>query len=226
MNTLAHFLFIIIFLNIVSSHHSVIAQRSEIGGSVGAMNYKGELSSGFNLLFYRPGATIFYRANINPTITFKYSLLYGNIYARDSKKKPFPSLRNESFSSQILELSALWEYNFFPFRDPKTMAIDRWTPYFFAGFAFFTDFNLYQPSIPFGVGLKSIYNKTWNWGFEFGARKTYTDRLDNLSGEDINNGIQKSNPYNKDWYFYTGLSISYTIYKVDCPEHLNPMPIY
>lgn len=214
--------FFILFLNIVSSHNTIIAQRSEIGGGVGVMNYKGELSSGFNLIFYRPGASFFYRSNINPGITFKSVILFGSIFANDSRSKaPFPSKRDASFSSKILELSLQAEYNFFPFRDPKTMEIDRWTPYFFAGFAFFTNFNIYQPSIPFGAGLKSIYNKTWNWGFEFGARRTFTDKLDNLSKGDI----QKTNPYNKDWYFYTGLSISYTIYKLHCPKHLNPMPI-
>jgi len=94
-------------------------------------------------------------------------------------------------------------------------------------------YNLVQVVIPFGGGLKYAINDKWNLGIELGFRKTFTDYLDDVSGryvdEDIlaaNNGelaaalanrsgeavaagSLRGNPGNKDWYIFTGFSVSY-----------------
>jgi opacity protein-like surface antigen len=94
-------------------------------------------------------------------------------------------------------------------------------------------YGLTQVVIPFGGGLKYAINDSWNLGIEMGFRKTFTDYLDdvsdryvdedlllanngeiavalaNRSGEPIPAGRQRGNPDNKDWYIFTGLSVSY-----------------
>ncbi|MEZ5059160.1 MAG: hypothetical protein R2879_19155 [Saprospiraceae bacterium] len=37
-------------------------------------------------------------------------------------------------------------------------------------------------AIPFGIGFKYAFNDLWNIGLEFGARKTFTDYLDDVGG--------------------------------------------
>jgi hypothetical protein len=66
--------------------------------------------------------------------------------------------------------------------------------------------------------MKYVLGGSWNLGVAFGARKTFTDYLDDLSGVDPASRLRSANPHNKDMYFYTGVSVSYTFYKVRCPE--------
>ncbi len=94
-------------------------------------------------------------------------------------------------------------------------------------------YGLVQVVIPFGGGLKYAINDTWNLGLEIGFRKTFTDYLDdvsgryvdedllkagngelaatlaNRSGEAVVGGTLRANPDNKDWYVFTGFSVSY-----------------
>ena len=56
--------------------------------------------------------------------------------------------------------------------------------------------------------------RRWNLGLEVGARKEFTDKLDDISEQ--NPLIE--NRHDQDWYFYNGVSISYTFYKIRCPE--------
>lgn len=88
-------------------------------------------------------------------------------------------------------------------------------------------------AIPFGVGVKYALTDQWNVGLEIGARTTFTDYLDdvsttyvdydlllnnngltaaelsNRSGQDIVPGSQRGDDSNNDWYFMSGIFISY-----------------
>jgi hypothetical protein len=73
--------------------------------------------------------------------------------------------------------------------------------------------------LPFGVGLKYVLAGQWNLGLEFGARKTFTDYLDDLGGNlNTTNKFQNGNPFSNDMYVFTSLSVSYTFYKIRCPN--------
>jgi len=80
-----------------------------------------------------------------------------------------------------------------------------------------------QPVIPFGLGLKYRLNKQWNLEFEFGARKTFFDHLDKVSSVVNPNKLNPKygNELDNDWYYFTGVSISYTFYSVPCPFNYN-----
>lgn len=45
------------------------------------------------------------------------------------------------------------------------------------------DYSKFQICLPMGVGLKYNISKLWTLGFEVGWRKTFTDYIDNVSGE-------------------------------------------
>jgi hypothetical protein len=94
-------------------------------------------------------------------------------------------------------------------------------------------YKLWQISIPFGIGIKLNVAKNIGLGIEWGPRKTFTDYLDDVSGKypDLSKnppkgqmgllmsnrtkypwskitGYSRGNPYTKDWYFFTGLTIN------------------
>ena len=108
-------------------------------------------------------------------------------------------------------------------------------------------YSLSQISIPFGFGFKINIAQQLALSIEYGMRKTFTDYLDDVSGlypdqtilaqqsgtlsaelsdrsenpEGINNtnyGLSRGNPNNKDWYAFTGVILTYRLFKTSsCP---------
>jgi hypothetical protein len=101
-----------------------------------------------------------------------------------------------------------------------------------------------QMAIPFGVGIKTGLGKRLAFNLEWGIRRTWTDYIDDVSGvyadpdvvRDIsgdlgreladrtivpigfngdNTGMARGNPENRDWYFYSGVILSYRLGKND-----------
>ena len=98
-------------------------------------------------------------------------------------------------------------------------------------------YSLTTVGIPFGLGLKASPHKAISLGLEWGIRKTFTDYIDDVSGSypDIETiaaengpvaaalsdrsltdpgkhaGLARGNSKTKDWYVYTGLTISVRI---------------
>lgn len=103
-------------------------------------------------------------------------------------------------------------------------------------------YNLNQISIPFGAGIKFAVNEKVTLGWEFRFNKTFTDYIDDVSttyadpfliaarhgqvaadiayrGDEVKNGnpvyptgAVRGNPKTKDWYYFSGLTISYRLF--------------
>jgi hypothetical protein len=107
-------------------------------------------------------------------------------------------------------------------------------------------YSLISFSIPFGIGFKKNIGKSVSFGLEWGLRKTFTDYIDDvsttyvdpavLSSENrpisailadrsaaINGiGMQRGNSYNKDWYSFAGMILTFKINakkKCKCPAY-------
>lgn len=96
-----------------------------------------------------------------------------------------------------------------------------------------------QVSVPFGAGFKVNIAKRMSLGMEWGMRKTFTDYLDDVSTVYVNpiyltsdaarlsnrsvtpdnTGMQRGNSKNKDWYNFTGLTITF---KLNNPQEKCP----
>lgn len=122
-------------------------------------------------------------------------------------------------------------------------------------------YNLIQFSIPFGAGVKFVLSQNTRVSIEAGFRKTFTDYLDDVSltyvdkqallahngakslelsfrGDELNyrlpypaQGVRRGNPSGKDWYYFTGISFSFSLeaisifneklkYRIDCPTNV------
>ncbi len=184
--------------------------------------------------------------------------------------------RNLSFRTQIREVSAMVVFDFVPqdrgysFRpayvpyvfggvgifsfNPQAELNGTWydlqplgTEGQFLGSAEYPEpYALTQVSIPLGVGIRFAIADRWDLELETGFRKTFTDYLDDVSGEypnleelraqneiaaqlsdriDLNqfpqggavvNGI-RGDRTQSDWYVYTAIRLSYIIDWVRCP---------
>lgn len=210
---------------------------SEIGIGLGATNYRGELSPGYQFQNNRPALTAFYRRDVSVPITLRGGITAGFLRADDGNVEglnggvpPVQNYRQANTKGSLLEASAVVEYNFldYHYRTDKI----HFTPYLFAGLAAFyantttvTNNSALQNSfnrdggmlgfaIPAGVGFKYALSQHWNLGLEVGVRKTFTDKLDHLSDQDP----LLVNPHDQDWYYYNGLSLSYTFFRIPCPD--------
>lgn len=218
-------LFVLASLIFISSQS--IAQRSEIGFGIGTFNYTGDLVRTYNFKYSKPAATVFYRSNLSNVVSFRAAVTGGKIGASEKPIDPFAVNRNASFDLFLLETSAVVEYHFLNWRDTKRFV--RFTPYLFAGLGLFgisgngqknAEYSNVQGSIPFGGGVKYVYNPKWYISLEFGIRKTFFDYLDNISeGDPRDKNYQYGNPNDNDNYYFLGITLTRTFYNIPCPTN-------
>ena len=97
-------------------------------------------------------------------------------------------------------------------------------------------------NIPFGLGFKYLINKQFSFAFEFEIKKTFHDdfdlthgantrNIDNITGlnlpnsniQNFNKNYQYGSGNDNDFYYFTGISISYIFYRIPCPKNSAPI---
>lgn len=217
---------LILILLVVSLSSS--AQFMEFGGGLGSMNYAGDLVRGYSFSTSSLAGTAFYRMNFSEIFTIRLGLTIGNLQGSETPIDPFAVERGHSFSESMIELSSVFEYHFLDFKTADAPV--NYSPYIFGGVAVMrynapTDEEVgrFQFSLPMGVGFKYLIQKKYTIGIEAGARKTFFDYLDGISDGDVSNkNYQYGNPKDDDWYFYSGISFSITLFNVPCPFPYKP----
>jgi Domain of unknown function (DUF6089) len=203
------------------------AQKFNVGGGLGVLNYRGDLAPTFDYRQVKPGGSLFFRYNLSKAISLRAGFMLGRVGADDSRSSdPFNQARNLSFRSTITEGSAIAEYNFLNYKNRKKQI--NWTPYVFGGLGYYRfkptvrtgEYGLNQLAVPYGVGIKWEIKRPWSLEFEYGTRRLFTDNLDNLGSNIPANApkIQQGFPEQRDQYYYFSVSLSYTFYTIFCPE--------
>jgi hypothetical protein len=186
------------------------AQEVEIGLWMGVANYFGDLNPVFSFKEVRWAGGAFYRYNLNPRMAVRAGLNYGRIKASDARieKVPYPKARNLSFESDILEMAATYELNFFRYQPTKKK---YFSPYLFVGISVFyynpftsfegnkvflqqlgtegqntplgeeNSYARYSFAIPYGGGVKYAFNTNWAINVEVSSRVTFSDYIDDVS---------------------------------------------
>lgn len=205
-----------------------MAQFMEFGGGIGSMNYSGDLVRGYSLSTSSIAGTGFYRMNFSEIFTIRLGLTLGTIRGSETPIDAFATQRNQSFSSGVQELSAVFEYHFLDFKTAASPV--NYSPYIMGGVGVInydapTDQNVgkYQFVLPLGVGFKYLFNKKYTIGIEAGARKTFFDYLDGVSdGDQAVKDYQYGNPKDDDWYFFSGITFSVILFNIPCPFPYTP----
>jgi hypothetical protein len=116
----------------------VRGQVNEIGGTIGASYYIGDL----NPLRHYPRDTklaggLVFRHNFNDRYALRIQGLYGALQAYDSDSEDtLQQLRNLHFTTKLVEASLLLEINFFKYRK-RGKDGKKWTPFVFGGLCYF-----------------------------------------------------------------------------------------
>lgn len=217
---------LLMLLLFFSSGNKVLAQHNEIGAGIGGTNYTGDVVRSFGMRHTRPGGFILYRRNFTDYLSVRGNLMFGGLAGSDNP--PFDALaqqRDTAFSTTVAELTAIVEYHFLDYK--KNINLLRWSPYFFigAGVSFFgppapetPSHSRTQPVVPVGIGFKYILSPEFSLSAEAGIRKTFFDYIDDVSDSDsLLKNYEYGNRYNNDWYYFIGVSISYTFWTIPCP---------
>ncbi len=168
-------------------------------------------SSNLYLKETKPAAGLFVRQNFNHLFTARLGFNWARVAGQDAnvRNDDFVRNRNLSFRSNILEFALIGEFNILGYQ-PYGLA-RPFSPYLFVGVAgskfnpqtrYLGNWEQLQPlgtegqgmagfdepykrfafAIPFGVGVKYALTDRINLGLELGARPTFTDYLDDVSG--------------------------------------------
>jgi len=185
----------------------VFAQNFHFSARVGVANPQGDLKAkSFSLsqtkLMFSLGA----RYDLSEHVMARSYLTLTSLQADDKKGTAFMKLRNLNFQSKIFEWEITGQYSFFSLNERW------WTPYVYAGVGLFhfnpytkdaggsktflkplstegqgfqpgvEEYKLWQLNIPFGIGAEYSLNEDMRVGIEMGYRKLFTDHLDDVSG--------------------------------------------
>ncbi|PSL05790.1 DUF6089 family protein [Cecembia rubra] len=223
----------------------VFAQSYDFGGGLGVATYTGDLVRRFDQGNVGLQGTLFGRRNFDNVWSLRAGLSFGRLAAADSVSRiDLPSINRDAyFKGNVYELTAVMEYHFIDFLHPQSMY--RFSPYGFfgLGYSYFSgtgrsyfadqeagDYSVSTPVIPFGIGIKYKLNDKWMLGAELGFRATFTDLLDKVDGKlpvnpimvpDANgvnqpSRISRGNYSDNDWYYFFGLTISYSFNNIKC----------
>ncbi|MCP4441568.1 MAG: hypothetical protein GY810_21890 [Aureispira sp.] len=203
----------ILILFLVLGACRIQAQYHEAGIFMGISNYWGDLTPPKQFFLETHFAVgLAYQFNITPRFSVRSNIIWGQISGDDrhSDEGSGRKQRNLDFLSDIWEFSALFNANILPFHPERGSR--PITPYGFLGISLFhfnpttmykserialqplgtegqgitgypDKYARWQVSIPFGLGIKFSLSSHFNLMIEGGMRKTFTDYLDDVSGD-------------------------------------------
>lgn len=179
----------------------------EVGGWLGTSNYFGDLNTNFRVNRLHLAGGVGARYNINDRLAFRIGANRGRVSAYDSDSKNiYEQRRNLHFWSDVTDVSAQFEFNFFSYIHGHREYY--FTPYVYVGPSFFwfnpkaelngvtyqlrnmgtegqfrgEEYNTAQAAIIYGIGFKVDLSYRWSLDFVLNARKLYTDYLDDVHG--------------------------------------------
>ena len=186
--------------------------QGELGFSMGAAHYFGDLNPNSAINRPKMAAGIFFRKQVSNYIGIRLSGDYAMLgYADKYSSNPVQVTRNLSFNTNVWELSIAGDFNFFRFQPGFEgyeftpyigigVGVFSFDPYAYLngekyylrtlgtegqGSSLYPNLHPYSPiavSVPFTVGVKYALNAQTNVFAELTYRFTTTDYLDDVSG--------------------------------------------
>jgi opacity protein-like surface antigen len=257
-NTMKKLLTILICLPLAA-----FAQNFHFSGRLGLAGYQGDLKAhSITLSQTQIMGSVGVRYDLSEHLAARSYLTLTSLTADDKKGTASMQQRNLNFRTKLFDWELTAQYNLFSLNDRW------WTPYAFAGIGVYhfnpytkdiagnkvflqplstegegfaqgvNNYKLTGFSIPFGFGVDYALNENMRLGLEFGYRKIFTDYLDDISGNyveqsallsargqtavdlawrgyEINGapypaaGSSRGNPNEKDGYYY--IALTYTV---------------
>jgi len=244
----------------------------EFGFMGGGSYYIGDLNQKKHFVYSKPAGGLIVRYNLSTRHSMRFTATYGQVQGFDaSSDDAYQINRNLGFSSSIIEVAVGFELDLIKYRiNDMKYPISPYFFYEIAYFRMnpivkstFGDeislqelgtegqgtylnpkkqYSLNQISIPLGIGVKFNLKERVAVSFEYGIRKTFTDYLDDVSGNYVNPtqlaelkgpltaeladpslnnqsssalGLNRGNSNTKDWYVMYGAMITFKPWRRD-----------
>ena len=224
--------YLLVFTLVLFAVGSTQSQTYEVGVLAGGSNFIGDVG---RTNYISPNNIVFggiAKWNRSARHAFRASVLFTNLEASDTDSNDARRQnRGYSFTNTVIEGSVGIEYNFWDF-DMHQSFDKPHTPYLYTGFTYFyhDSFALdpaedalvntsseWDLAIPMVIGYKAYIGGSIVLAAELGARYTFTDNLDgNFPGTEEYNYASFGNINNKDWYMFSGITVTYTFGRQPC----------
>ena len=195
--------------------------RMEIGAGVGTVSYEGDFN-GNVLKNMQPMFSALWRYNFDPYKDLRLSATYGKLKGSSKNVDTYyPDYATEeySFNRNLLDVSLVFEYNFWPYgtgRDYR--GAKRLTPYIYGGIGATSasgggSKSVITANVPIGLGVKYKLNERMNLGLDWGIHFSLSDELDGVKDpyQVKSSGMFK----NTDCYSMLQLTLTYS-FKAKC----------
>lgn len=195
--------------------------RMEIGAGVATVSYEGDFN-GNVLKNMQPMFSALWRYNFDPYKDLRLSATYGKLKGSSKDVDTYyPDYATEeySFNRNLLDVSLVFEYNFWPYgtgRDYR--GAKRLTPYIYGGIGATSasgggSKSVFTANVPIGLGVKYKLNERMNLGLDWGIHFSLSDELDGVKDpyQVKSSGMFK----NTDCYSMLQLTLTYS-FKAKC----------
>lgn len=199
----------------------------EIGGGLGSSFYLGDVNTKF---YHNTGVAVggVWRYLFDHYNSLKTSLTYGGVKGRSDVSidylpadlhsgAPSETSLEYSFSSYVVDLSCMYEINFWPYGYYQDyMGLKRLTPFLQLGIGmtYMGQEKSVTANIPIGVGVKYRLGKRLNLALDWTIHFSLSDKVDGLEAP---LGIKGEGLKNKDSYQLTMLTLTYSFSPI-CPN--------
>lgn len=198
-------------------------KKKEAGVFIGTSYYLGDINPTRQFYSPRPSFGGLFKYYLNDRHCLRVHGFYGQFSARDADfQNEFQQARNGHLSASLLDINAVYEFNFLPFKYNDRKRV--FSPYLFGGFGY--EFKLTGQTdignhfaIPFGTGIKYMASRKVTLGAEWSFRKTFKDNIDGIV--DPGKPADKSIISNNDWYSFAGFFITFRLFdnSGNCPVY-------
>lgn len=189
--------------------------RMEIGAGVGLVAYEGDFNGKLFSQMQPMGAFVG-RYNFDPYKDLRLNIGVGKIKGSSDKLETYyPGIQEQaySFSNTLVDVSLVFEYNFWPYgtgRDYR--GAKRLTPFIFGGlgatFVKGADMNVFTGNLPLGLGAKYKINERLNVSVDWTMHFSLSDELDGVKDPYL---VKSSGAFkNTDCYSMLQLSLTYS----------------
>lgn len=194
----------------------------EAGFFVGSSYYMGDINPTRQFYAPSPSFGLLVKYHLNDRHCLRFHSFYGQFKGNDLDfSNEFQKRRGASFSSALLDVDAIYEFNFMPFTyNPRSHSF---SPYLFGGLGYElilqSQYSRNQMTLPFGTGIKYMINRKITVGLEWSFRKLFSDNVDGL--QNPGKTADKSTISNNDWYSFAGFFITFRLFDQgsDCPVY-------
>ncbi|MDF1695382.1 MAG: DUF6089 family protein [Saprospiraceae bacterium] len=196
----------VVFIFLFSVTFSFAQKGWEVGGWLGTSLYYGDLNNKVNINSPGLAGGVLGKWNFNSRVALRGSLNFGHISANDADSdNNFNRNRNLSFSSNIYDLTAGFEFNFL--EHIRGSKFETYSPFVFVGLSAFKynptaelngqkyalqklgtegqdisqEYFLFSGGITLGAGFKYDISEDLTFAAEFTTRRLFTDYIDDVS---------------------------------------------